>query len=88
MAKSLKQQRTILELSTDALCLAVSTALRLAAPPTLPVDPPAPLPGDPLPDISLDQVSWHDNVRDCWIVIYDRVYDVTAFLSEVSFQTS
>lgn len=39
---------------------------------------------DQLPEISLDQVSWHDNPNDCWTVIYDRVYDITEFLWEVS----
>lgn len=34
--------------------------------------------------ITLEEVSWHDTPSDCWIVIYDRVYDVTDFLDEVS----
>lgn len=29
--------------------------------------------------ISLEEVSWHDNEKDCWVVIYDRVYDLTNF---------
>lgn len=33
-------------------------------------------------EISLQEVSWHDTAKDCWIVIYDRVYDVTSFLEE------
>lgn len=81
MATKLQQQRSLLEISTDALCLAVSTALRLAAP-TAAQEPAKPT--AELPEISLDQVSWHDNFNDCWIVIYDRVYDVTPFLDEVS----
>ncbi|KAJ8929231.1 hypothetical protein NQ314_018110 [Rhamnusium bicolor] len=32
--------------------------------------------------ITLEEVSWHDHARDCWIIIYDRVYDVTDFLEE------
>ncbi|ENN76258.1 cytochrome b5 [Dendroctonus ponderosae] len=32
--------------------------------------------------ISLQEVSWHDTFNDCWIVIYDRVYDITDFLNE------
>jgi hypothetical protein len=36
------------------------------------------------PTISLHQVSWHDHCSDCWVVIYDRVYNVTNFLLEVS----
>ncbi|XP_062551925.1 uncharacterized protein LOC134217163 [Armigeres subalbatus] len=30
--------------------------------------------------ISLDEVSYHDTMQDCWIVLYDRVYDITNFL--------
>lgn len=33
--------------------------------------------------ISLEEMSWHDNEKDCWVVIYDRVYDLTNFLDEV-----
>ncbi|KAH0819724.1 hypothetical protein GEV33_003067 [Tenebrio molitor] len=32
--------------------------------------------------INLDEVSWHDNPNDCWIIIYDRVYNITDFLDE------
>jgi cytochrome b involved in lipid metabolism len=35
--------------------------------------------------ISLDEVSNHDSLDDCWIILYDRVYDVTNFLSSVSY---
>ncbi|KAG8237646.1 hypothetical protein J437_LFUL017555 [Ladona fulva] len=35
-----------------------------------------------LPVITLEEVSWHDTNQDCWIVINDRVYDVTPFLYE------
>ena len=34
--------------------------------------------------ISLAEVSLHDTQKDCWVVIYDRVYDITDFLYEVS----
>lgn len=34
--------------------------------------------------ISLNEVSNHDSAADCWIVLFDRVYDVTAFLDTVS----
>lgn len=37
-----------------------------------------------LKQISLDEVSDHDAYDDCWIIIYDRVYDVTKFLQQVS----
>ncbi|XP_055595920.1 uncharacterized protein LOC129746336 [Uranotaenia lowii] len=30
--------------------------------------------------ITLDEVSYHDTFNDCWIVLYDRVYDITNFL--------
>uniref|UniRef100_T1PCC2 Cytochrome b5-like protein n=1 Tax=Musca domestica TaxID=7370 RepID=T1PCC2_MUSDO len=35
-----------------------------------------------LPEISLDAVAHHDDYSDCWVVIYDRVYDVTTFLQD------
>lgn len=34
--------------------------------------------------IDLQRVSEHNQANDCWLVIYDRVYDVTEFLREVS----
>lgn len=37
-----------------------------------------------LKHISLDEVSDHYSFNDCWIIIYDRVYDVTDFLDQVS----
>merc|ERR1711962_544379 len=39
-------------------------------------------PGINLPIISLDEVSEHSSRNDGWMVIYDRVYDVTNFLRE------
>lgn len=33
---------------------------------------------------TLAQVKEHNNGKDLWIVIRDKVYDVTKFLSEVS----
>ncbi|KAG5889927.1 hypothetical protein JTB14_010077 [Gonioctena quinquepunctata] len=32
--------------------------------------------------ITMKEVSLHDDASDCWIIIYDRVYDVTDFLDE------
>lgn len=32
--------------------------------------------------ITLDEVAWHDTGDDCWVVIYDYVYDCTEFLEE------
>lgn len=34
--------------------------------------------------ITMEEVSCHDSSKDCWIIIYDRVYDVTNFLEEVN----
>lgn len=34
--------------------------------------------------ISLSEVALHDQIDDCWIVIYDRVYDITSFFDQVS----
>lgn len=36
-----------------------------------------------LPEITLMEVSSHDCLLDCWIVIYDRVYNVTKFMERV-----
>lgn len=36
------------------------------------------------PIISLKEVAEHDSYDDCWIILYDRVYDVTQFLHEVN----
>ncbi|KAL6257394.1 hypothetical protein P5V15_010966 [Pogonomyrmex californicus] len=35
---------------------------------------------DELRTITLDEVAWHDTLDDCWLVIYDYVYDCTEFL--------
>lgn len=35
------------------------------------------------PIITLQEVSDHDTYDDCWIILYDRVYDVTEFLNQV-----
>lgn len=32
--------------------------------------------------ITLAEVSRHDSPQDCWVVIYDRVYDITTFFDE------
>ncbi|GAB6021065.1 hypothetical protein CHUAL_003699 [Chamberlinius hualienensis] len=36
----------------------------------------------PFREYSLEEVSWHWEAHDCWIVMYDKVYDVTDFLKE------
>lgn len=33
---------------------------------------------------SLSEVAEHDSYDDCWIVLYDRVYNMTPFLDEVN----
>ncbi|XP_067001496.2 uncharacterized protein [Anabrus simplex] len=71
-SSSVGQSAGLLSLAGDALCLAV-TALRLSEP-TKKTSSPA--------IVSLEEVAWHDNIADCWIVLYDRVYDITSFLSE------
>ncbi|XP_072393355.1 cytochrome b5-like [Diabrotica undecimpunctata] len=38
------------------------------------------LPGERV--ITLEEVSRHDTDKDCWVVIYDRVYDITEFLDK------
>lgn len=35
-------------------------------------------------EISLEEMSKHCSYDDCWIVIYDKVYDITNFISSVS----
>lgn len=45
-----------------------------------------PAPSLPAPHertIALEEVSWHDHAGDCWIVLYDRVYDITTLLDKV-----
>ena len=34
---------------------------------------------------SLEDVKKHNTPESCWFVIHDKVYDVTAFLNDVSF---
>ena len=33
---------------------------------------------------SLEEIKKHNDGRTCWIVLHDKVYDVTKFLEEVS----
>ncbi|XP_001599648.1 cytochrome b5 type B [Nasonia vitripennis] len=33
-----------------------------------------------LPIISLEEISWHDTIDDCWLVICDYVYNCTEFI--------
>lgn len=41
-----------------------------------------------LKQISLNEVANHDSWDDCWVIIYDRVYDITQFLHQVSLRGS
>lgn len=67
-------------------------ALRFANPWTAAAAEPSVWPARPEPEdlqprdrvITLAEVSQHDTPRDCWVVIYDRVYDISTFLDEVS----
>jgi cytochrome b involved in lipid metabolism len=38
---------------------------------------------DDLPHYTLKDISVHDTSYDCWVIIYDKVYDITNFLQEV-----
>lgn len=43
----------------------------------------------PAPDVrqfTLDDVSYHSDASSCWIVIADKVYDVTKFLHTVQYK--
>jgi cytochrome b involved in lipid metabolism len=37
-----------------------------------------------LKKLSLKEVENHTDKKSCWIIIHDKVYDVTKFLEEVS----
>ena len=39
-----------------------------------------------VPIISMTEVKEHNSPSDAWMVLYDKVYDVTNFLSSVSFK--
>ncbi len=36
---------------------------------------------DSLPEYTLDEVSWHDSRDDCWIVLQDKIYNITSLLN-------
>lgn len=66
--------------STSILQLAM-TALRLTTPPSSDRNNNSTHPSLRLrPQITLDEVAYHDTFDDCWIVLYDRVYNITKFL--------
>lgn len=66
----------------NLLAMTMAAALRLVSPWQARVVPGAPEAKDRT--ITLAEVSQHDTYRDCWVVIYDRVYDITDFFDEVS----
>ncbi|CAB0002302.1 unnamed protein product [Nesidiocoris tenuis] len=33
-------------------------------------------------EISLNEVSTHDSIDNCWVVLFNNVYDLTAFVNE------
>ena len=39
-------------------------------------------PGGNLKSYSLDEVAKHNQEKDCWVVLFDKVYDVTKFLKD------
>lgn len=71
------QNANILQLTMAALRL-TSTAVSTVQLTTLDSN------ASKLREISLDEVSLHYDRSDCWLIIYDRVYDVTRFLDTVS----
>lgn len=42
----------------------------------------SPAEGSAVKSYTLEEVSKHSTAKDCWLVIYDKVYDVTRFLDE------
>ena len=38
--------------------------------------------------ITLDEVKDHKSASSCWIIIHNKIYDVTKFLDEVGFRTT
>lgn len=37
-----------------------------------------------LPVYSLEEVAKHNSIESLWLVVHDKVYDITAFSEEVS----
>ncbi|GLG97002.1 Cytochrome b5 [Gryllus bimaculatus] len=85
MSSANSPQPGLLSIAGDALALAPAPARaprpKPRPPPAVPVPAPAQDDAD-LPVVSLSEVAWHDHHDDCWIVVYDRVYDLTPFLWE------
>lgn len=76
-----------------ALCFVTFIGARAAweasTPRTVPA-PPAPTPAaitptavqPPAPILTSEAVASHATAKDCWIIVHDKVYDVSAFLSQ------
>ena len=43
--------------------------------------------GRELPKYSWEEVAKHNSAESLWIVVQDKIYDVTKFMEEVSFNT-
>lgn len=79
------RKSSFLAMTNDAICTAVSKAMLLVKDDakSRSCQKSDQTDKDFLPEISLDEVQYHDNIGDYWIVLYDRVYDITSFLQEV-----
>lgn len=82
-AKSGVENKKALEAATDFI---TNTLRTLIFTPTTPAVGHASENDKKLHQISLSEVAEHDTIEDCWIVIYDRVYDITNFFDLVSFK--
>lgn len=43
------------------------------------IDTPAPQTAEPKPDVTLNELSAHDNPENCWVLFYDQVFDLTEY---------
>lgn len=75
------EAKGVLESATDFIA---NTLRTLIFTPTTPSVGHASENDNKLNQISLKEVAEHDTIEDCWVVIYDRVYDITNFFDLVS----
>lgn len=75
------ETKTVLESTTNFI---TNTLRTLIFTPSTPSVGHASEKDNKLNQISLNEVLEHDTFDDCWIIIYDRVYDITNFLDQVS----
>lgn len=80
-ANSEVEAKGVLESTTNFI---TSTLRTLIFTPTTPAVGHASENDNKLNQISLKEVAEHDTIDDCWMIIYDRVYDITNFLDQVS----